>query len=65
MSIYCTRRRISQAQEAAQTTQQANRWIGLALALLGSFQLPYYQTQINKVWDRYDNPPPGQPLIAA
>ena len=64
VSIYRTGARIAQAQESAQATERANGWIGLILAMVGSFQLPYYQTQMNKVWDRYGNPPPDQPLTS-
>jgi hypothetical protein len=65
VSIYRTGQRISMAQEASQATERASGWIGLLLAFLWSFYLPYYQTQINKVWDRYGNPTEGQSLDAA
>jgi hypothetical protein len=55
VSIYKTGTRIAAAQEAAGTNERANGMLGLLLAFLWVFYMPYYQTQLNKVWDRYGN----------
>jgi hypothetical protein len=33
--------------------------LGLLLLILGMFNMVYYQSQLNKVWDRYGNPEEG------
>ena len=57
VSMINTGSRIQQAQKAAGASERCSGALGLLLALLGGFQLVYYQSQINKVWDRYGNPP--------
>jgi hypothetical protein len=56
ISIINTGSRIQQAQKAAGASERCSGGIGLLLALIGGFHHVYYQSQINKVWDRYGNP---------
>jgi hypothetical protein len=53
--------RIAQAQRLAGSTERCSGLVGLLLSLIG-FGSVYYQSQINKVWDAYGNPPPRTPL---
>jgi hypothetical protein len=62
VSIYNTGRRIAQAQEAAGAQVTCVPIIGLLLTFLWSTQTVYYQSQINKVWDRHGNPPEFTPV---
>jgi hypothetical protein len=62
VSIYNTGRRIAQAQEAAGAPVTCVPIIGLLLTFLWSTQTVYYQSQINKVWDRHGNPPELTPV---
>lgn len=54
VSLYRTADRIRQAQEVAGSGQRIIPILGLLLMLthvIAPFGLPYYQTQLNKVWD--------------
>jgi hypothetical protein len=53
--------RIAQAQRLASSNFRCSGLFGLLLAIIG-FGSVYYQSQINKVWDRYGNPEPGTPI---
>jgi len=57
VSIYNTGRRIALAQEGAGAQVTCVPVIGLLLSFLWSTHTVYYQSQINKVWDVYGNPP--------
>jgi Domain of unknown function (DUF4234) len=57
VSIINTGSRIQQAQKAAGASERCSGALGLLLAIVGGFHHVYYQSQINKVWDRYGNPP--------
>jgi hypothetical protein len=59
VSIYNTGTRIAKAQEAAGAPVTCQPIIGLLLAFVSSTHSVYYQSQINKVWDVYGNPPEG------
>jgi fatty acid desaturase len=52
VSLYRTADRIKTAQESAGSQERMVPVLGLVLAILtGIFHTPYYQSQINKVWD--------------
>ena len=52
VSSYKTADRILQAQERSGATERIAPVLGLVLFLFaGPFALPYYQSQLNKVWD--------------
>ena len=52
VSYYNTAERIRQAQERAGATERMSPVVALLLFIVvGGFALPYYQSQINKVWD--------------
>ena len=52
VSYYNTAERIRQAQENAGASERINPVLALLLLIVvGGFALPYYQSQINKVWD--------------
>jgi len=57
VSIINTGSRVQQAQKAAGASERCSGGLGLLLALVGGFHHVYYQSQMNKVWDRYGNPP--------
>jgi hypothetical protein len=50
--------RIRQAQLSAGSMSRCSGWLGLVLGVV-TFGPVYYQSQLNKVWDMYDNPPSG------
>jgi hypothetical protein len=58
VSIVRTGGRIAQGQQIAGSMMRCSGLVGFLLALIG-FGIVYYQSQINKVWDAYGNPPPG------
>ena len=62
VSLVKTGGRISQAQRASGTTARCSGGLGFLLALLLGTHVVYYQSQLNKIWDRHGNPPPGTPL---
>ena len=52
VSYYNTAERIRLAQERASASDRINPVVALLLLVVtGGFALPYYQSQINKVWD--------------
>jgi drug/metabolite transporter (DMT)-like permease len=51
--------RIQQAQTTSGANERCNGWLGLLLLILGAFNMVYYQSQLNKVWDRHGNPEEG------
>ena len=52
VSYYNTAERIRQAQEKAGASERINPVLALLLLIVvGVFALPYYQSQVNKVWD--------------
>jgi len=59
VSIVRAGNRIQQAQNTAGANERCNGWLGLLLFILGAFNMVYYQSQLNKVWDRYGNPEEG------
>ena len=65
VSVVRTGCRIRQAQEAAGTSERCSGGLGFLFVLLLGTHLVYYQSQLNKVWDRYGNPPEGTPLGGA
>jgi hypothetical protein len=62
VSIYCTGVRIAMAQRAAGQPETCVPIIGLLLSFVLSTHQVYYQSQINKVWDPYGNPPEFTPV---
>ncbi len=62
VSIYNTGRRIATAQRVAGAPETCVPIIGLLLAFLWGTHQVYYQSQINKVWDRHGNPPEFTPV---
>jgi hypothetical protein len=56
VSIINTGSRIRQAQQTAGAEERCSGGLGLLLAILGGFHHVYYQSQLNKVWDKYGNP---------
>jgi drug/metabolite transporter (DMT)-like permease len=59
VSVYRTGDRIQQAQTTSGANEPCNGWLGILLYILGGFNMVYYQSQLNKVWDRYGNPEEG------
>jgi drug/metabolite transporter (DMT)-like permease len=59
VSVYRTGDRIQQAQTASGVDERCNGWLGILLYMLGGFNMVYYQSQLNKVWDRHGNPEEG------
>lgn len=59
VSVYRTGDRIQQAQTTSGANERCNGWLGILLYILGGFNMVYYQSQLNKVWDRYGNPEEG------
>ncbi len=57
VSIYNSGTRIRQAQQTAGAEERCSGGLGLLLAFLGGFHHVYYQSQLNKCWDKYGNPP--------
>ena len=52
VSYYRTADRILKAQDKGQASERIIPVVGLILfVLFGGFAMPYYQTQLNKVWD--------------
>jgi drug/metabolite transporter (DMT)-like permease len=54
VSLYRTADRIRQAQERSNAATRILPWVALALNfvhVVAAFSLPYYQTELNKVWD--------------
>jgi Domain of unknown function (DUF4234) len=56
VSIINTGNRIRQAQQTAGVEERCSGGLGILLAILGGFHEVYYQSQLNKVWDKYGNP---------
>lgn len=59
VSIVRSGNRIQQAQTISGANERCNGWLGLLLFILGAFNMVYYQSQLNKVWDRHGNPEEG------
>ena len=59
VSVYRTGDRIQQAQTASGANERCNGWLGILFYVLGGFNMVYYQSQLNKVWDRHGNPEEG------
>jgi hypothetical protein len=58
VSLYRTADRIRQAQERSGAATRIIPWVGLIamlVQLLAPIGLPYYQTELNKVWDALAN----------
>jgi hypothetical protein len=51
--------RISRCQQEAGASDRCSGGLGLLFGLLLGTHVVYYQSQLNKVWDRYGNPPEG------
>jgi Domain of unknown function (DUF4234) len=66
VSMFKSGERIAQAQRAAGVAATCSPAIGLLLwmFLFGSGTL-YYQSELNKIWDHYGNPPEGSPIPIA
>jgi hypothetical protein len=61
VSLYRTGDRIALGQRFAGSPAGCSGAIGVLLGLIGGFYVVYYQSQINKIWAMYGNPPPGTP----
>lgn len=55
--------RICKGQQYSGSNNRCSGLIGLLLGIIG-FGIVYYQSQINKIWDVYANPPGGTPIAA-
>ena len=66
VSIFNTGERIARAQQAAGMAATCSPAVGLVLwiFLFGSGTL-YYQSELNKIWDHYGNPPEGSQITIA
>jgi hypothetical protein len=63
ISIFRTGERIAQMQRSAGLEPTCSSWIGLLLTFAFGLETLYYQLELNRVWDRYGNPPEG-PAVA-
>lgn len=61
VSIVKTGGRIAQGQRLSGSRANCSGLVGILLALIGFYSV-YYQSQLNKIWDRYGNPPEGTPI---
>jgi hypothetical protein len=59
VSFVRTGGRINQAQRASSSRYRCSGLVGLLLMLVAGLGIVYYQSQLNKVWDRHGNPEPG------
>ena len=59
VAVYRTGERIGERQRAAGLASSCNGWIGLLLLFVFSLTPLYYQSELNKIADRYGNVPPG------
>jgi hypothetical protein len=57
VSLVRTAGRISRAQRVSGTAHRCSGLIGIVLVFLLGTWVVYYQSQLNKVWDMYGNPP--------
>jgi hypothetical protein len=66
VAVYRTGERIGERQRAAGLASSCNGWIGVLLLFLFGLTTLYYQSELNKIVDRYGNVPPGTqvPLYA-
>ena len=55
--------RICKGQQYAGSNNRCSGLVGFLLGVIG-FGTVYYQSQINKIWDVYANPPAGTPIAA-
>ena len=60
ISIYRTGERISRMQQKAGVQQQVSSVIGILTYLLYSLHTAYYQSHLNKIWERYQSPAPEE-----
>ena len=65
ISIFRTGERIAQMQRSAGLQPTCNSWIGLLLTFIFRLETLYYQLELNRVWDRYHNPPEGSAVTLA
>jgi hypothetical protein len=61
VSLFRTGDRIALGQQFAGSPARCSGGIGILLGLIGGFYAVYYQSQMNKIWSMYGNPPPGTP----
>ena len=59
ISTFRTGSRIAKAQTTATATERCVPVGGVILLIMVAFMIPYYQSQMNKIWDVYGNPAPG------
>jgi hypothetical protein len=59
VAVYRTGERIGERQRAAGLASSCNGWIGLLLLFVFSLTPLYYQSELNKIADRYGDVPPG------
>jgi fatty acid desaturase len=59
VSIYNTGNRIKEMQRVSGIQGTCNPWVGILLVFFAGLHALYYQMELNRVWDRYDNPPEG------
>ncbi|WP_199040086.1 DUF4234 domain-containing protein [Glycomyces salinus] len=65
VSIYNTGKRIARMQDAAGLNSSCNPWIGFILIFLFGLHTLYYQMELNRIWDHYDNPTEGSLVTLA
>ena len=62
VALYNTGQRISQVQRAAGLAPTASGVVGILLNFVFGLWPLYYQSELNKISDRYGNPAPGVPV---
>jgi hypothetical protein len=65
ISIYRTGERINRMQDKAGVQQQVSPVLGIVTFLLYSLHTAYYQSGLNKIWDRYQGVPATTGGVAA
>lgn len=65
VSIYRTGGRIAEMQRRAGLQPTCSGGLGILLIFVFGTWTLYYQSQLNKVWERYGNPPEGSPIQIA
>ena len=65
VSVYRTGNRIAEMQRRAGLEPTCSGGLGILLMFVFSTWTLYYQSQLNKVWERYGNPPEGSPIQIA
>ncbi|MEU6083765.1 DUF4234 domain-containing protein [Streptomyces sp. NPDC047108] len=65
ISVYNTGQRIARMQRAAGMESSCNPWIGLILMIVAGLHPLYYQYELNRIWEHYQNPAEGEQVALA